>query len=52
MSGLPMSASPPETETGISFDAATGCPSAETKRQENVFAPAKRLATRSGSSAP
>jgi hypothetical protein len=24
MSGLPMSVSPPETETGISFDAATG----------------------------
>ena len=52
MSGLPMSASPPETETGMSLEAATGWPSAETKRQEKVSAPAKRLATRKGSSAP
>ena len=51
MSGLPMSPNPPDTETGMSLDAATGCPSSETNRQEKV-GPAKRLATRNGSSAP
>ncbi len=46
-----MSRSEPETETGISFDAATGRPSGDRKRQEKA-GPAKRLATRSGSRAP
>ena len=41
----------PETETGISLEAETGSPSAETNRQEN-FRSAKRFATRRVSSAP
>src|SRR5262245_5478672 len=38
------------TETGIPFEAATDSPSIDTKRQEKT-SPAKRLATRKGSSA-
>src|SRR6185312_4377634 len=50
-SGLPMFLREVVTDTGISLEAVTGTPSADTKRQANT-SPAKRLAIRKGSSAP
>ena len=49
-SGRPMPSVPAVTETGIPFEAATASPSIDTKRQEKT-SPAKRLASRKGSSA-